>query len=185
MTDAIHELKVRAEILHGRIRVRNVPALARLRALPEFRRSSDRGLAAIAKTIRRRHCLAVIAAELGFSGWAQAKGMITGESETAEFGTLLCPKRCGGHINRWYKTYEDAAVVRKTCRGYLLAYRHQFLVVDQYYIESLGLDPDDPDWKALGFDWARPRNAGARSRLYGKLVAALPREAAGKALEAF
>jgi hypothetical protein len=50
--------------------------------------------------------------------------------------------------------------------------------VDRFYIESLGLDPDDHDWQAIGFDWVRPRDVDARTRLYAKLVAALPREAA-------
>jgi hypothetical protein len=60
----------------------------------------------------------------------------------------------------------------------LLGYKRQYVVVDQYFIESLGLDPADPDWDALGFDWVRPKNVAARSRLYSKLVSRLPREAA-------
>lgn len=60
--------------------------------------------------------------------------------------------------------------------GYLLACRRQYLVVDGYFIESLGLDPNDPDWKAIGYDWVRPSDVAARSRLYPKLVAGLPRE---------
>jgi hypothetical protein len=68
--------------------------------------------------------------------------------------------------------------MRKSGGGYLLAYRNQYFVVDRYYIESLGLDPNDRDWEALGFDWVHPRNVAARTRLYAKLVAAMPREAA-------
>ena len=51
-------------------------------------------------------------------------------------------------------------------------------VVDRYFIETLGLDPDDPDWKMIGFDWVRQADVAARTRLYSKLVAQLPREAA-------
>lgn len=176
MTDAIQELKTRAEILHHRIRTGEPQALARLRALPEFRRSSQRELAAQAATIRRRHCLAVIAAELGFPSWPQAKSMIAGERPATEFGTILCPTRCAVHLNRWYRTYAEAAAARKASAGYLLAYRRQFIVVDRHYITTLGLDPDDADWARLGFDWVRPRSVRARARLYAKLVAALPRE---------
>jgi hypothetical protein len=85
--------------------------------------------------------------------------------------------QCCGHLNRWYKTYEEAAAVRKDCRGYLLAYRRQY-VVDRYFIETLSLNPNDPDWEAIGFDWVRPLEVIARTRLYSKLVAQLPREAA-------
>ncbi|MCI0625990.1 MAG: hypothetical protein L0387_30835 [Acidobacteria bacterium] len=185
MTNAIRELKIRAEILQGLIKANDTRALARLRALPDYRRASNWHLTSVAKQIPRRQCLAVIAAELGFSSWAQAKGMITGEREAEEFGTLLCPRKCGGHINRWYKSYDEAASVRKVCRGYLLAYRRQCFVVDRYYIESLGLDPEDADWKAISFDWVRPRNVAARTRLYSKLVATLPRERTGQAGEVF
>ena len=178
MTDAIQELKVRAEILHGRVRARDKRALARLRALPPLRRAADRELLALAGAIRRRHCLAVIAAELGFPDWTEARRVTRGRGRRGGLRHAALPPRCGGHINRWYARYDDATAVRKSCRGYLLAYRRQYLVVERDYIETLGLDPDDRDWESLGFDWVRPRDVGARSRLYAKLVARLPREAA-------
>ena len=181
--DAIRELKTRAEILHRRIQTNDRRAVGRLRVLPQFRRSSQEHLAAATNTIQRRDCLTVIAAELGFDSWPQAKAAIAGDGllvgPGADFGTMLYPgHRCAGHINRWYKTYEDATADRALSGGYLLAYKRQFVVVDRYFIESLGLDPSDPDWEALGFDWARPASVPARSRLYAKLVACLPREAA-------
>jgi hypothetical protein len=58
-----------------------------------------------------------------------------------------------------------------------LGYKRQYVVVDRYFIESLGLDPEDADWQALGFDWVRPKNVAARARLYAKLLALQPREA--------
>ena len=61
-----------------------------------------------------------------------------------------------------------------TCR----LYRRQYVVEDRYFIETLGLDPDDADWEAIGFDGVRPAEVAARTRLYSKLVAQLPREAA-------
>jgi len=181
--DAIRELKTRAEILHRRIQANDHCAIGRLRVLPDFRRASYEQLAAATTTIQRRDCLSVIAAELGFPSWPQAKGAIfgggPGVGPGADFGTMLYPGHlCAGHINRWYKTYEEAAADRAASGGYLLGYKHQYLVVDRYYIESLGLDPADPDWEVLGFDWVRPKDIGARSRLYSKLVGCLPREVA-------
>lgn len=178
MTDAIQELKIRAEILHRRVQAREPGALERLRALPGLRCAAQQELLTRAGMIQRRHCLAVLAAELGFPNWPLAKRVLAGEGAVSDFGSLLCPARCGGHVNNWFASYSEAASVRESCRGYLLAYRRQFVVVDRHYIESLGQDPEDPDWEALGFDWARPNDVGARSRLYAKLVAALPREAA-------
>jgi hypothetical protein len=177
--DAIRELKTRAEILHGRIQTNDHRAIGRLRVLPQFRRASYEQLAAATADIRRRECLTVVAAELGFASWPQAKAAITGEGPIEDFSTALYSGHgCAAHLNHWYRTYQEAAAMRESCGGYLLAYKRQFLVVDQYFIESLGLDPADPDWEALGFDWARPRDLAARTRIYGKLVACLPREAA-------
>ena len=178
MTEPMRELKVRAELLHRKIQAADVRALARLRVLPEFRRATAESLKALAPTFRRKHCLSVVAAEFGFASWLEMKAVLCGKDQAAGFGTLLCPKRCAAHLNIWCKTYSEAAGIHKGRGGYLLAFRDQYLVVDRYYIESLGLDPDDPDWKALGFDWVRPRDVDARTRLYAKLVTALPREAA-------
>jgi len=175
MIDPIHELKVRAEILHARVQEHDTGVLKRLRVLSEFRRSPDGHLIG---TARHQHCLRVIAAEWGFPGYREAKRALSGEEPSPDFGALLYPNKCCGHLNRWYKIYEEAAEVRKDCRGYLLGYRHQYVVVDRYFIETLGLDPDDPDWEALGFDWVRPAEITARTRLYSKLVSQLPREAA-------
>jgi hypothetical protein len=177
--DAIRELKTRAELLHRRIQNNDHRAIGRLRVLPDFRRASYEQLAAATTDIQRRDCLTVIAAELGFASWPAAKTAITGDAPAEDFGTLLYPgHRVAGHLNRWYKTYEDAASDRASSGGYLLGYKRQYVVVDHYFIQSLGLDPADPDWEALGFDWIRPKNVAARSRLYAKLVACLPPEAA-------
>ena len=44
------------------------------------------------------------------------------------------------------------------------------------FIETLGLDPDASDWQRLGRDWVRPLDVRARTRLYGELIAKMPRE---------
>jgi len=163
MTEAIHELKIRAEILHKRIAANDAPALKRLHAIPEFRHSTP-------ALIKRHDCLTVIAAELGFTNWTQAKAALAGDQNVTEFGTLLCPPRCCGHINRWFISYEAASPEREASNGYLFAYKRQYLVVDRHYIESLGLDPDDNDWKEIGFDWVHPTSIPARTRLYNKLI---------------
>jgi hypothetical protein len=140
--DALQELKIQAEILHK----------------------------SIGDGVQRKDCLAMVAKELGFSSWPQAKAAISGEGTATEFGTLLYPKHAT-HFNLWYTRYEEAAAVRESRNGYLLGYKKQFLVVDRYFIESLGLDPDDRDWFEIGYDWIRPWDVAARTRLYGKLIA--------------
>ena len=158
MMDAITEMKTRAEILHRRIEAQDTGAAARLHVLPER-----------PEQVRRQDCLTVVAREMGFPNWPAAKRALAGEA-TDEFGDLLFPKRCASHFNRWYKTYEEASAIRQEVGGYLLAFRRQFVIVDRYFIEDLGLDPDDADWGAMEYDWARGYGA-ARARLYAKLVA--------------
>ena len=148
MTDAVRELKIRAEIIHKKST--QEPAL------------------------RRRDCLNLVAREWGFSGFLAAKAMLTGSPDAVEFGTLLYPRH-GPTLNAWYSDYGQARADRDARNWYLLAYKRDMLVVDRTYIASLGLDPDDPDWEAMGFDWVRPWDVVARARLYAKRIARLER----------
>ena len=185
MTNAIQELKTRAEILHKQIKANDPVAIGRLKKLKQSMPDREHAASVYGRlgvaipyhdstSIKRRDCLNVIARELGFPDWQQAKLTIAGDGNAQEFGTLLY--RGGGHINRWYVNYDEAAADRTNSKGYLLGYKRDLLVVDRYFIESLGLDPDDRDWVAIGFDWIRPKSLTARGRLYDKLIATLPRE---------
>ena len=169
MHDAIQELRVRAELLHHLVKRNDARALRRFRRFAAVSNPAE---------IRRRDCLALLATELGFENWPQAKRALSGEP-VPDYGTLLYPKRCGGHLNLWFRTHDEAAGVRQTRQGYLLGYRRVFVVVDRFFIESLGLEPNDPDWQTLHFDWTRDERSciSARARLYAKLVAMLPAEA--------
>ncbi|MBC7171580.1 MAG: hypothetical protein H5U40_04100, partial [Polyangiaceae bacterium] len=69
-------------------------------------------------------------------------------------------------------SYEEASTIRAEHGGYLLAYKRHFFIVDSYFIETLGLDPADPDWERIGRDWARPLAPEARTRLYERLIRA-------------
>jgi hypothetical protein len=147
MTDAIRELKIRAQILHKKIGPANT---------------------------RRRECLNTVAAQWGFSSYSHAKATLTGADDASEFGTLLY-SRNGPTLNAWYSDYNEAKRDRAAANAFLLAYKTHFLVVGPEYIASLGLDPDDADWTAIGRDWVKPASVPARTRLYGKLVARLER----------
>jgi hypothetical protein len=83
-----------------------------------------------------------------------------------------------GTLNVWFSDHAEARAHldegrRRSQSHALLGYRRQFLVVDRFFIEALRLDPDDPDWEAIGWDWPRPRDPIARQRLYGKRLGAL------------
>ncbi len=166
MVHVLDNLKAQARILHREAATHQPAALARLRALPELR---DIDAAELPAVIQRRHCLAAIARELGFDGWPHAVAVLAGHPVT-DFGTLLYPPGGSRHTNIWFASYEKARTVRVQNDGYLLAYKHQFLVTDGYFITTLGLDPEDPDWAEMGRDWVRPAVPAARDRLYARLV---------------
>ncbi|WP_437716254.1 hypothetical protein WMF45_07450 [Sorangium sp. So ce448] len=176
MMDPVRELKTRAELLHKQLASNDARALLRLRALPELGRADEAALAAAAPGIRRKHCLAVVARECGFSSWERARLALAGEPGAPELGTLLYGRE-GGVLHHWFATHEEARAhveaLPEASRGYLLAYKHHFFVADRPFVASLGLDPDDPDWQAIGWDWARPANLAARSRLYAKRLASM------------
>ena len=163
MVDVIDDFKAHARILQRGVGAKDAAALARVRVLDELRGLDDD---AIAERVQRRHCLAVVAQELGFAGWPQASAVLRGE-DPEDYGTLLCPDRCAAHWNVWSATYAEARGIREEHGGYLLAFDRHYFIVDRHYIADLGLDPDDPDWERIGRDWPRPgdvRRAGEALR---------------------
>jgi len=166
MAGVISDLKTHARLLHRQIERQEAQALSRIRQLEEFR---EVDAASLAVSIKRRHCLAVISRELGFQGWPHAVAVLQGTDAT-DFGTLLYPKGAHVHWNIWSASYAEARAIRQQHGGYLLAYRRHFFIVDQHFIKTLGLQPDDPDWDLIGRDWVKPQHPDARERLYGKLL---------------
>ena len=71
-------------------------------------------------------------------------------------------------LNRWFSNYEDAKTSLKTEGGYLFPFENQFFVTESEAVRELGLDPNDPDWALIGWDWARPLDEKAWHRLQDK-----------------
>ena len=166
MVDVIDKLKTEARLLHRRAAAGEAAALKRVRKVHETSHLDD---VALRPLVKRRHCLRAIAQDLGFQGWSHAAQVLRGQG-SRDFGKLLYPRGCGAHSNIWSASYGEARRIRDEVSGYLLAYRHHFLIVDADYIRTMGLDPEDPDWPAIGYDWVKPRSLEARGRLYGKMV---------------
>ena len=163
MIDPVDELSRRARLVKKRIANGDAQTLARLPVGEE--------------DVRHKHCLALVARELGFVSHAHAARVLRGDPGEPDFGTLL--HTYGGFLNAWFATYEEARASRAVSGGYLIGYKRQFIVVERGYIEALGLDPDDADWEAIGFDMVAPRDTEARQRLYAKRLRALPDVAPG------
>ena len=76
-------------------------------------------------------------------------------------------------LNRWFTTYEEARASLESEGGYLLPFRNQFFVTTSEGIRELGLDPEDPDWARIGWDWVRPSEQAAWERLNEKRALAI------------
>ena len=76
---------------------------------------------------------------------------------------------------------EDARTLREAEGGYLLPFKTQFFVTVAGGITELGLDPEDPDWKRIGWDWVRPLDWEAWELLRDKRRKALTAAAAAAA----
>jgi len=167
MVDFISDLKIRGRLLQREIREGEADALSRARKLKDFKTSTDDD---IMVQVQRRHCLNLIAAELGFPSWHGLKQILSGAT-VDDFGTALYRQGCGAHFNIWSASYDEAATIRAEHGGTLLPYKNQFIVVDDDYLTEIGLDPGDPDLAAIARDWAKPKDFTARARLYEKVLA--------------
>ena len=83
-------------------------------------------------------------------------------------GPSMYVPRMDAILSRWFTTYEDARAAREQEGGYLLPYRNHYFVTTGEAIRELGLDPADPDWARIGWDWVCPRDTEAWQRLKTK-----------------
>ena len=89
-------------------------------------------------------------------------------SDTDEF---WYERKMDESLNRWFATYDDALASLREMGGFLLPFRHQFVVVEDAAIRALGLDPGDPDWHAIGHNVVSPADREAYARLNEKRAA--------------
>lgn len=164
---ALENLKHQARLLHRQTQVGDSAALDRMRKHPDFKGKPDD---AIRENVKRRHALDRVAKETGFPDWPQAVQILEGKP-TNNYGTALYQNGCSAHTNIWFASHGEARKIRDETGNYLLPYKNQFLVVDEHYISTLGLEPGDADWTLMGRDWSHPLDSAARSRLYSRLPA--------------
>ena len=150
---SLTEAKIQASILLKSLRGSNpVKAAKRFQRLPEFSDISIEDI--LQKDIKRKHALLVIAIENGFKSWIDLK---------IQINFIV-----GGYLNSWFANYSEAKSHLESAGGFLLPYKNQFFICNSNYIKQIGFDPDDPDWKIIGFNWVEPVDQAAWQRLYKK-----------------
>jgi len=167
MDDLVGPLRRLARTRHRLTKRGDAGCLSWARQHEELRGLDDRALRV---SVLRRHCLALIARQLGFRGWPDARRLLDGEHHCEDFGTIAYEPRCAVYCNLWSASYLEARRLREATRGTLLGYQRHFLVVEPGFLETLGLDPRDPDWDRIGHDWVRPADGAAWRRLTLPLV---------------
>jgi hypothetical protein len=146
-------------------------AAGRLLVLPEFHGTTAVDLLADLAHLRLWHALMAVAREQGHDSWPALRAAC----EATVLGpTAMYVQAMSAFQNQWFADYDEARQVRLHEGGYLLPYRHYFFIAERDAVAELGLDPDDPDWERIGFDWIHPRDEAAHARLRARRRKAMP-----------
>lgn len=148
------------QLTHGDAATQRAAA-ARFARLRSFAALGIEALLAQKDLVQRKHALAVIAVEHGHASWLA----LLDAHATAADATLMYTERLTLYLNRWFADHDEAKASLARDGGYLLPYRKDFFITEAEGIRELGLDPLDPDWARIGFDFARPRDPAAHARL--------------------
>ncbi len=151
-TRTLREVRIRASLMMKAARTGDLDALSRLGPKPKRRTA----LNAVALDMTGRAYLDLRTLELPV--------------ETNQRGSVADPARMfERHLaqfwNHWFSNYEEALLHLKAAGGFLFPYKNQFVVVEADLLRNVGLDPDDPDWVAIGRNWVKPSSETAFTRL--------------------
>lgn len=163
MDNAIEYLRQHARVLQRKAAQQDPAAIAWLQTVHGLTQLSA---VEIASAVQRKHCLTAIALKLGAKDWNELQASLCA-SVGEDFGTLL---HVTGYWNIWSASYAEAITIRADHGGYLLPYKRQFMIVEDHYLDGLGIDARDEDWERIGRNWVQPSNAHARDRLAEKLL---------------
>lgn len=165
----LHEYKTRARLLLKAARGpefgERAAAIQQLRGLPAFEDKPDE---VIAKRALLKHALHAVAIRAGLPSFDELKWACE-RSLGAEWEGFY--RRPSGGLNHWCRSYDEAREIHHRTGGFLLPYRHHYFVCLDSHLEAIGLDPNDPDWKRIGFDWIMPLDKQAHQRLRQRLEA--------------
>lgn len=127
---------------------------------PMLKDFSPESIAADPSRIQLKHALAAVARDHGYVSWKKLK----------DAADVAWYPRMTGFLTAWYARYEEAKVCHDRNGGYLLTHKGQFFVCEADFIESLGIDPNDPRWERIGYDAAKPADKKACEELYALAV---------------
>lgn len=169
-------LKNTAEILLKNAKNGDPASVARFRALDQFRNVTpdDRS---VLEELQHKNALHIIAAENNYPSWNELKTALDNAAENSPFAEPsdhFYPKGFTTYWNIWFAKYSQAKKVLTDGGGYLLPYKNQYFIVEEHFIDSIGLPHTLPEWRSIGNDWIHPMNVRAwltLNELYATAVA--------------
>lgn len=176
LPESLDRCRARARRLHQDLSaadpVRSRAAAERFRRLRSFAALGADELIAARDRVQRKHALLVVALELGHESWDALRAAVERAAAAAPMPGMYTAAMAV-YLNRWFADHAEARASLAERGGYLLPFRDQCFLTDADAVRLLGLDPDDPDWRRIGFDWVRPADAAAHGRLVARRRAAI------------
>lgn len=151
-------LKSEAEILLKHAQQCEAHAMERFRRVPPFDALGPDDVSAAA-SLQLKNALQVIASENGYASWNALKAELDAAAETSPLavpGEMFYPKGYTTYWNIWFAKYSQAKKVLDEGKGYLLPYKHQYFIVEEHFVDSIGIPHTMPEWEAVGRDWIHP-----------------------------
>lgn len=166
---ALNEVKTQAKILLKAVKIdSNLQQKLRL----PLKRLSVSNL----DDIKLKHCLAIVAQQLGFDNWHHAQDILSGSEKPIEqlnMGTFFYHDSSGVFINEWFADYQQANTIllQHAENKWLLPYKNQFVVVKKDYIAEFKLNPElTPLWNELDHNMVQGYNSLAWDTLACALI---------------
>ena len=168
-------LKNEADLLLKHAQQGDARAIYRFCQLPQFASLSVESESTV-NDLQLKHSFNVIAVENGYASWAELKTALDHAAETsplAEIKEQFYPKGFTTYWNIWFAKYSQAKKVLSEGKGFLLPYKNQYFIVEEHFVDSIGLPHTLPEWKEIGNDWIHPKNVKAWLRLSEMYVKAI------------
>ncbi len=160
-------LKNEADLLLKHAQQRDSYAIGRFKQLSSYSSLSANDTKAL-NDLQLKHALNVVAVENGYESWTGLKFTLDHAAESSPLAVIneqFYPKGLTTYWNIWFAKYSQAKKVLSEGKGFLLPYKNQFFIVEEHFVDSIGLPHTLPEWKEIGNDWIHPKNVKAWLRL--------------------
>lgn len=94
------------------------------------------------KNIKLKEALELFSIENNYSSWKDFK----------DSNDTFWYHKASPFLTQWFTNHKEAQQFQRKTSGFLLTYKGQYFVVDDEYIQFLGIDPEAPVWEKIQRD---------------------------------